>query len=85
VNPAEALEALGKDVSSMIQASIGPCRTIEGTTSSRTFANIRSSDHVALATKCKSFWCCADTWAGAVTAAIGSTLRRPSVASSPEQ
>jgi hypothetical protein len=37
------------------------------------------------ATKCRSFWCCAETPAGAVTAAIGSTLLRPSAASNPVQ
>jgi hypothetical protein len=69
----------------MIQASIGPCRSIFGTTIPCTLASTAASDHVELATKCRSFWCCADTPAGAVTAAIGSTLRRPSAASNPVQ
>ncbi len=42
-----------------------------------------SSDQGALATKCSSDWCWADTRVGAVTAAIGSTLlRSPSISSS---
>jgi hypothetical protein len=69
----------------MIQAWIGPCRSSAGLTSSRTLVSISSSDHVELAAKCRSFWCCAETRAGAVTAAIGSALRRPSVTNSPEQ
>ena len=36
-------------------------------------------------TKCRSFWCCTETLAGAVAAANGSTLRRPCAANSPLQ
>jgi hypothetical protein len=38
----------------MIQASIGPWRSIAGSTSSPTLANIFSSDQGALPTKCSS-------------------------------
>jgi hypothetical protein len=69
----------------MIQASIGPRRVIDGTTSSRTLASTSSSDHSELATTCMSFWCCTETCAGFVTTAIVSALRRPSVTSSPAQ
>ena len=68
--------ALGNDVSSMIHASIGPCFSIAGTTISRTLASTFSSDQVASPTKCSSDWCCAAVRAGAVIAAIGSTLLR---------
>jgi hypothetical protein len=40
---------LGKPVSSTIHALIGPCRSIFGTTSSRTLASTRSSDQRSLA------------------------------------
>jgi hypothetical protein len=60
----------------MIQASIGPCRSISGSTISRTLAKTASSDQCPSPTKCRSDWCCAATRAGAVTAAIGSTLLR---------
>src|SRR5262252_2472893 len=49
----------------MIQAWIGPCRSSAGLTSSRTLVSISSSDQVELAAKCNSFWCCAETRAGA--------------------
>ena len=42
---------LGKPVSSMIQASIGPLRSITGSTSSRTLSSMAASDHGALPTK----------------------------------
>jgi hypothetical protein len=48
------LPLLGKLVSSMIQASTPPLRSIGGATCSRTFASTAASDHGALATKCKS-------------------------------
>jgi hypothetical protein len=67
---------LGKLVSSMIHASIGPCRSIGGKTNAHTLASTRSSDHGALPTKCSSDRCCAGTRPGAVTAAIGSTVAR---------
>jgi hypothetical protein len=35
-----------------------------------------SSDHGALPTKCSKDWILAETWAGAVAAAIASTLVR---------
>ena len=69
----------------MIHASIGPRRSIVGSTRSRTLARTRSSDHGALPTKCSSDWCWAATRAGAVTAAIGSTLLRSPGISSPRQ
>jgi hypothetical protein len=56
-----------------------------GSTRSRTRASTRSSDHGALPTKCSSDWCCAATRAGAVSAAIGSTLLRSPGISSPRQ
>jgi len=68
--------ALGKPVSSMIQASIGPWRVIVGSTISHTLASTLSSDHGAWPTKCSNDWCCAAVRPGAVTAAIGSTLLR---------
>jgi hypothetical protein len=46
---------VGKDVSSTIQASIGPCRSIAGITFSRTLTNTGLSAHGALATKCSNF------------------------------
>src|SRR5947209_4658127 len=49
----------------MIHASIGPCRSIAGSTCSRTLASTRSSDHGASPTKCSSDWCCAATRDGA--------------------
>ena len=58
----------------MIQAAIGSVRVISGRTISRTLASIAASDQGAFATKCSRDWCCAATRAGAVTAAIGSTL-----------
>src|SRR4030081_860835 len=61
----------------MIQASIAPLRSMIGRVSSCTLARTRSSDHAALATKCSNDWCLAETRAGAVTAAIGSTTLRP--------
>jgi hypothetical protein len=69
----------------MIQASIGPCCSIAGTTSSRTFANTFSSDHSPSPTKCSKHWCCAETRPGAVRAAIGSTLLRSPGTTSPVQ
>jgi hypothetical protein len=48
------LAFLGKPVSSMIQASIGLCRSIAGRTICRTFASTRSSDHRPSPTKCNS-------------------------------
>ena len=59
---------LGKLVSSMIQTSIGPSRSVSGSTISRTLASTTSSDHMPSATKCKSTWCCAPTRSGAAAA-----------------
>ena len=42
--PTQRRPGLGKPVSSMIHASIGPCRSIPGSTISRTFAKTCSSD-----------------------------------------
>ena len=52
--PTECRPCLGKLVSSMIHASIGPCRSISGSTISRTLANTRSSDQSPSPTKCSS-------------------------------
>jgi hypothetical protein len=60
----------------MIHASIGPFFSIAGSTISRTLARTASSDQAALPTKCSSDWCWAAVRAGAVRAAIGSTLLR---------
>lgn len=60
----------------MIQASIGPCAAIVGRARSPTFASTASSDQADWLTKCIRHWCWADTRAGAVTAASGSTLLR---------
>ena len=60
----------------MIHASTGPSFSIAGSTISRTLASTSSSDQAALATKCSNDWCCAAVRAGAVRAAIGSTLLR---------
>jgi hypothetical protein len=68
--------AVGSLVSWMIQASIGPARSIARKTITRTLPNTRSSDQPPSPTKCNSDWCCAAVRAGAVTAAIGSTLLR---------
>jgi hypothetical protein len=65
---------LGKPVSSMIHAAIGSVRVIAGNTISRTRLRTAASDQGAFATKCSKDWCWAATRAGAVTAAIGSTL-----------
>jgi hypothetical protein len=69
----------------MIQASIGPARSIVGKTISRTWASTFSSDQPPAPTKCNSDWCCAAVRAGAVTAAIGSTLLRSHGSISPVQ
>jgi hypothetical protein len=69
----------------MIHAWIGSRRLIDGSTISCTLASTRSSDQGPLATKCSSFWCCTETLAGAVVAASGSALLRPSAANSPVQ
>src|SRR3954467_13790608 len=55
----------------MIQASIAPLPSIIGRVNSWTRPRTRSFDHGALATKCSSDWCWAETRAGAVTAATG--------------
>jgi hypothetical protein len=52
--PTECDPHLGKLVSSMIQASIGPCRSICGSTRSRTLPSTFASDHSPLARKCSS-------------------------------
>jgi hypothetical protein len=85
VTPTECRPFLGNPVSSMIHASIGPPRSIDGSTRSRTLARTRSSDHGAFDTKCSSDWCCAATRAGAVIAASGSTLLRSAGINSPRQ
>ena len=54
-------------------------------TISRTLASTRSSDQPPSPTKCSSDWCCAAVRAGAVTAAIGSTLLRSPGSISPVQ
>jgi hypothetical protein len=76
---------LGNDVSSTIHASIGPCRSIDGSIISRTLARTASSDHGPTPTKCSNAWCCAAVRAGAVFAAIGSTLLRSPGSISPVQ
>jgi hypothetical protein len=60
----------------MIHASIGPLFSIAGNTISRTLASTSSPDQAALATRCNNDWCCTAVRAGAVRAAIGSTLLR---------
>ena len=57
--PTECVPCLGKPVLSMIHASIGPCRSIEGSTIARTLASTFSSDQVATPTRCSKDWCCA--------------------------
>src|SRR5207253_11416379 len=52
--PTECCPFLGKLVSSMIHASIGPWRSNSGSTSSRTFARTFSSDHPPSPIKCSS-------------------------------
>src|SRR3954471_7414903 len=74
--PTECRPFLGKPVSSMIQASMGPVRSIAGSTRSRTLVSTAASDQGAWPTTCSSDWCWAATRAGAVIAAIGSTLLR---------
>jgi hypothetical protein len=69
----------------MIHASIGLCRSIAGSTISRTFANTLSSDQDATPIKCSNDWCCAAVRDGAVLAAIGSTLLRSPGSISPVQ
>jgi hypothetical protein len=69
----------------MIHASIGPSFSISGNTISHTLASTFSSDHVEMPTKCSSDWCCAAVRAGAVRAAIGSTLLRSPGRMSPVQ
>jgi hypothetical protein len=76
VHPTECVPCLGKDVSSIIHASIRPCFSIAGSTISRTLANTFSSDQDPTPIKCSNDWCCAAVRAGAVFAAIGSTLLR---------
>ena len=49
--PTECLPCLGKPVSSMIHASIGPWLSIAGRTVSPTLVNTFSSDHGDLPTK----------------------------------
>src|SRR3954466_6685473 len=74
--PTECRPFLGKLVSSMIQASTGPLHSRAGRVSSRALVRIASSDQADWPTKCSSDWCWAATRAGAVMAAIGSTLLR---------
>ena len=69
----------------MIEASIGPSVSIVGSTIWRTLVSTASSDQGALATKCSSDWCFGAVRAGAVSAAIGSTLLRSPGSSSPVQ
>jgi hypothetical protein len=69
----------------MIQASIGPCRSIAGGAISRAFANSFSSDQPPSPTKCSSDWRCAEVRSGAVVAANGSTLLRSHGVNSPRQ
>jgi hypothetical protein len=76
---------LGKLVSSTIQAATGSWRVMSGSTISRTRRSSAASDQGALATKCSKDWCWAATRAGAVTAAIGSTLFRSAGISRPVQ
>ena len=57
--PTECLPFLGKPVSSMIQAWIGPCRSIVGSTRARTTPSTAASDQSALATRWCSDWCVA--------------------------
>jgi hypothetical protein len=52
--PTECTPFFTKPVSSTIQASIRPCVSIAGTTSSRTLANMASSDQADCPTKCSS-------------------------------
>src|SRR6266446_6783338 len=52
--PTECCPFLGKLVSSMIHASIGPWRCNSGSTSSRTFARTFSSDDLPSPRKCSS-------------------------------
>jgi hypothetical protein len=69
----------------MIQASIGPCRSIAGNTSSRTLASSFASDQGEELIKCINDWCCAETRPGAVAAASGSMLLRSNGSISPVQ
>jgi hypothetical protein len=69
----------------MIQASIASLRSMIGRVNSCIRLRTGSFDHGALATKCSSDWCLAETRAGAVTAAIGSTLLRSPGSSKPRQ
>src|SRR5271166_2869053 len=56
-------------VSSTIQASMGPCLSMQGSTSSRTLPNTAMSDQGASPTRCRSDWCLAET-------RVGATIRR---------
>jgi hypothetical protein len=68
-----------------LEASTAPSASIFGSTIWRTLASTASSDHGAMATKCSNDWCFAAVRAGAVSAAIGSTLLRSPGSSSPVQ
>jgi hypothetical protein len=83
--PTECLPFLGNVVSSTIDATMAPSRSIFGSTIWRTLASTALSDQGALATKCSSDWCFAAVRAGAVNAAIGSTLLRSPDNSKPAQ
>src|SRR5258705_62471 len=72
--PTECLPFFGMPVSSMIQARMGACLSIFGSTNARTALSNAASCQGALATKWCSDWCLAPIASGARRAAIGSTL-----------
>src|SRR4051794_29081935 len=73
--PTDSLPFFGNPVSSTIQARIGPCASIAGSTWPRTAVSTAASSQDALATKWCRDWCAAPTRNGSTRAAIGSTLK----------
>src|SRR5215467_4676694 len=73
---AVAADAGGIDVRRQTLTSIGPCRSVSGTTISRTLPRIFSSDQSPWLMKCNIDRCWAETRSGAAIAAIGDTLLR---------
>jgi len=81
----ECLPCLGNDVSVDDPCSIGPSFSIAGNTHLAHLGQHLSSDQHALPTKWQQRLCCAAVRAGAIRAAIGSTLLRSPGSTKPVQ
>jgi hypothetical protein len=83
--PTECSPFLAMPVSSTIQRRTAPCASSAGMTWRRIAASTASSLHAPSDTKLNSFLCIVRVPDGAIRAAIGSTLLRPSGSSRPVQ